>query len=335
MKRSSSRHSVRCGVKKGGKSRTCTKKTRIPHKFFFQRGEDKFFLMMNPIDHDSRLRSEYYEGFSEWARDQGFQSHVEPLRRASRLNPGVIKYVKSHADFQCVANETETKGVVWVREDKCRDKNIIQWVDNQQDDEFECFAKEALIVACPESERTSKRPRLANLQHVNAACKRLVQKLPQGSFRDMVYADAKMFAKSLLDMAPDVPYLTLQLEVIGKNACSRWHQDYYTGRILTTYCGPSTWLVDDRDVSFSMFEDMIGFSHEISDPLIVPDYDRIRKPHSSSIVLLKGNHWPGIENSKNRMGVVHKAPNVPTNSAGDPIHKRLLLKVDLGHYPKD
>ena len=132
-------------------------------------------------------------------------------------------------------------------------------------------------------------------------------------------------------------YLTLQLEVIGSNRCARWHQDWYAGRMIVTYCGPSTWMVDDKDVNFEMFEaglneeeDMVP---EVTNPIIVPEFERIKRPGANSVMLIKGNLWPGIEDTVNGMGVVHKAPDdVGKDSNGD-IEKRLVLKVDLSSDP--
>ena len=123
--------------------------------------------------------------------------------------------------------------------------------------------------------------------------------------------------------------LTLQIEVIGKDRCLRWHQDQYVGRMIITYAGPSTWMVDDKDVNYEMFETLVGLPSSLSDPLIVNNYDGIHQPPSGSIMLIKGTTWPGVEASHNGQGVVHKSPNCATDSSGNPLHKRLLLKVDI------
>ena len=101
--------------------------------------------------------------------------------------------------------------------------------------------------------------------------------------------------------------------------------------MIITYTGPSTWMVNDKDVNFGMFEDCFGVPFELSDPLIVPDYASIHKPPSNAVVLIKGNEWPGIEQSANKSGVVHKSPNMRLDLDGNPICKRLALKVDLSY----
>ena len=117
----------------------------------------------------------------------------------------------------------------------------------------------------------------------------------------------------------------MQVEIVGKNSCGRWHQDQYVGRATVSYTGPGTWLVDDESVQFDQFQATRGTPNQVSDPLIVPDYGSIHRTHVNSVVLIKGNSWPGITG----VGVTHKSPNVPADENGNPVVKRLMLKVDL------
>ena len=120
--------------------------------------------------------------------------------------------------------------------------------------------------------------------------------------------------------------LCMQIEIVGWNACSRWHQDAYLGRSLVTYCGPGTWLADDENVHFDQFQPTLGSSVDESDARIVPRFDHVHTTPTNSIVFMKGNRWPGIRG----LGVTHKSPNVPMNEeTGDPMLKRLILKVDI------
>ena len=96
--------------------------------------------------------------------------------------------------------------------------------------------------------------------------------------------------------------------------------------LLRRYAGPSTWLVDDRSVDYDQFQATMGTKAALSDPRIVPAYEDIHMPPSNATVLIKGNLWPGIPNG---VGVTHKAPNVRTDARGDPMVKRLMLKVDI------
>ena len=129
---------------------------------------------------------------------------------------------------------------------------------------------------------------------------------------------------------PDAPILALQLEITGRNRCSRWHIDHYVGRAITTYVGPSTWIVDDCSVDYHQFDATIGTCWEVSDPLIVPSYDSIHMPATNAITLMKGDSWPGIRSTQTRKGLVHKSPNVLTDAQGR-LPKRFILKVDLAY----
>ena len=72
---------------------------------------------------------------------------------------------------------------------------------------------------------------------IKAASARLVSNLPL-SLQAAVQQDAEALAAVMLNSCPGLRskhHLTLQIELIGKNGCSRWHQDSYVGRVLTTY----------------------------------------------------------------------------------------------------
>ena len=169
-----------------------------------------------------------------------------------------------------------------------------------------------------------------------AACARLAAALPPGlgpgprpgvgAFSELVRADAAALAGTLQRLCPTVPWLTLQLEAIGGNACTRWHQDNYAARLCLTYAGPSTWLVSDASVSFEQFRATRGMPFALADPLIVPSYDSIQMPPENAIVLMKGNMWPGISGG---LGLTHKSPNVRVSNQGAPVNQRLMLKVDI------
>ena len=52
---------------------------------------------------------------------------------------------------------------------------------------------------------------------------------------------------------------------MGKNSCSRWHQDKYLGRSIVTYNAPGTWLVDDSAVRYEAFQATVGQPKEVSE----------------------------------------------------------------------
>ena len=42
---------------------------------------------------------------------------------------------------------------------------------------------------------------------------------------------------------------------------------------------------------------------------------------------MKGDAWPGITG----LGLTHKSPDVPADQFGEPVVKRLILKVDVAN----
>jgi hypothetical protein len=288
---------------------------------------------------------DYSAKYIVYAKKEGVSTSTQ-IRRGKRLNPGFVRSIAadsaaasllSLSDLELAAKDREAKGVIWYRGASKLAQEIEEWVSQQEEDDDCCsFAKEVIQLSHPSGLSSPKKRRKRTTSNtlsadVNTACHRLVQRLPKGLFRESVLTDALALTESITNMCPGVPFLMLQLEVIGHNRCSRWHQDQYAGRMIITYTGPSTWMVNDKDVNFGMFEDCFGVPFELSDPLIVPDYASIHKPPSNAVVLIKGNEWPGIEQSANKSGVVHKSPNMRLDLDGNPICKRLALKVDLSY----
>ena len=171
---------------------------------------------------------------------------------------------------------------------------------------------------------------------IKEACASLVLKLPP-SVQDTVREDAVSLAEMMLRFCPehakDNPYhLTMQIEVVGRNSCSRWHQDNYVGRSLITYVGPGTWLADDASVCYDQFKLTRGQSYLASDQKIVPRFEEVHQTPSNSVVFMKGSTWLGLQDKgyfPGREGLTHKSPNVARDLSGNPVRLRLLLKVDL------
>ena len=160
-------------------------------------------------------------------------------------------------------------------------------------------------------------------EQLREACDHLVGELPP-SFREDVRSDAEALAKMQLRLCPDVPWLTLRLEVAQFNACGKWHQDAHVGRAIITYVGPGTCTADDASVRWDQFDRTLEETmHEPTNESCVPD-GSCKQMETNSVLLMKGDSWPGICGS----GLTHKAPAVPLDEAP----KRLLLKVDLTRH---
>jgi hypothetical protein len=110
-------------------------------------------------------------------------------------------------------------------------------------------------------------------EDLGAACERLTRSLPL-ALGAPIKADAEALAAMLLRLChhhhqqqqqQNGLWLTLQLEIVGKNSCSRWHQDKYLGRSIVTYNAPGTWLVDDSAVRYEAFQATVGQPKEVSE----------------------------------------------------------------------
>jgi hypothetical protein len=160
---------------------------------------------------------------------------------------------------------------------------------------------------------------------MSSTCQRLTAGLPE-ALRGALRSDAEELSTTLLTLCPAASCLTLHIDIIGVNACQRWHEDNYIGRTVVTYSGPGTWMVDDASVRYDQFAATQGEPTHVSDPRIVPSFESIHCAPANAIALIKGKQWPGIAGS----GLIHKSPNVEFKN-GRPTLKRLLLKVDLSN----
>jgi hypothetical protein len=169
-------------------------------------------------------------------------------------------------------------------------------------------------VACEDGESA-----LSGIGEVRDACAQLVTVLP-AACREAVRKDAEALAGIFMRLCPDVPWLTLRLEIVQHEACWRWHQDAYTGRAIICYVGPGTCASDDTSVCWDQFEKT---RHDNTNESCVPK-EGIKQMKTNAVLLMKGDSWPGIRGK----GLTHRSPGVP----GDASIKRMLLKVDLTDF---
>ena len=237
------------------------------------------------------------------------------------VNTGIVARVDTLNSFEAAARRNEVKGAILQRGAHDLEGHMEHWVAGQ-DEPLESFALETLCVQKHEEESSCT---ASPCTDVAAACSRLTAGLPD-EFRDAVRNDAESISAMLLRLCPAANCLTLHIDIIGFNACQRWHEDNYVGRATVTYSGPGTWMVDDASVRYDQFKATIGTPTATSDPRIVPRFEDIHRAPPNAIALIKGKQWPGIRGN----GLIHKSPNVPCKN-GRPVLKRLLLKVDLSN----
>ena len=121
--------------------------------------------------------------------------------------------------------------------------------------------------------------------------------------REMLIDDIAALANVFADIN-QTKFLRLRLEAITGNACSKFHIDAVTTRLVCTYRGPGTqycFSADGTDLS-SIFD--------------VP---------TSSPIVMRGTLWP----NKERSGFLHRSP--PIEGSGK---TRLLLVLDPISDPK-
>lgn len=238
--------------------------------------------------------------------------------------PGRVVKVASISDMEETSHQQDAKGVLLTRGPNHCEKKMMQWACTERatPDHFAC--EHALVHFGSEGSDSSQRhgQTTSATQNINDACVRLVEKVPE-AFRGVMREDAEVLANMMHRLLPDVPWLRIAIEIVGGNHCWRWHQDNYVGRMIITYAGPGTWVVNDESVNFDLFHERGSKNNRV-----VPDFDSIIRPPSNSVCLIKGRYWPGISGT----GLIHKAPE---EFKGDPTpyngEHRLVLKVELAN----
>ena len=262
-------------------------------------------------------------------------------QRKKSLSVGVVTHAESLADIEDQAEKhLSIKGVIWNRgPDPVVENALDGWLKERSLTQSVVWRIQYVYIGgnnggCSDSSCCEPHePALTDtIEECNEACSRLVAGLPRGA-REAVRQDAKALACMMLRFyqwsnAPHgVHRITMQIELIGENRCSRWHQDNYFCRGLVTYVGDGTWLADDVSVQYDQFKATRGQPYEVSDTKIVPSFEDVHRTPTNAVVLMKGNRWPKLRTCgkyfPGREGLTHKAPN------SDPAQVRFLLKVDL------
>lgn len=109
------------------------------------------------------------------------------------------------------------------------------------------------------------------------------------------------------------------LAVVDTDSCRRLHADYVRLRLLCTYAGPGTLLLDEAHAVRSALA-AEGTDWDAINAGIAPDPSQIHHAAAGDVVLLKGESWP---HNLGR-GALHRSP--PLEGSGQ---LRLVFKLTL------
>lgn len=191
------------------------------------------------------------------------------------------------ADSPQTMNLIHTRGaaaVVWPRQPE---PGFQDWIDN-------------LDPACLPGTRVIVQPR-AVPDVVSLICSSAG--VPGGEQRDVLVNDIAALADTFATLM-DSPYLRLRLDVVDDNACSRFHIDAVTARLVCTYRGTGT---------------QYGISTDGSDP------KRVFTVPTGAPIILRGTLWPDPPES----ALLHRSP--PIEGTGE---TRLMLVLDPADDPQ-
>jgi hypothetical protein len=136
-------------------------------------------------------------------------------------------------------------------------------------------------------------------------------------FTEQVQRDAEEIGVTVAELIPATDKLTLQLELIRENCCTRWHQDNIVARAIVSYNCSGTEYIHDDSVNFWEL-DNCG-----NNDCVVNDRTTVCQAGVGDILLMKGKLFPGALN-----GLVHRSPSFAYHPDGG-IKARFVLKVDV------
>merc|ERR1712194_305404 len=122
--------------------------------------------------------------------------------------------------------------------------------------------------------------------------------------------DFKQLGTVLMKAVPTFKRVSLTLNIVGKNSCSRWHRDHAVGRAIVTYNSCGTQYVDHQgDLRSELAQESV-------------DQSKVVSANVGDILFMKGTKFPATPN-----GLVHRSPPILWHEDGTVVN-RLLLKVD-------
>ena len=127
---------------------------------------------------------------------------------------------------------------------------------------------------------------------------------PVSQERDFLLEDITNLAELFCDIM-QADYLRLRLDKITDNACSKFHQDTLTARLVCTYRGEGT---------------QYGITHDGAEP------DTIKEVSTACPIIMRGRLWPTSSNSD----LLHRSPPIEGMEK-----TRLLLVLDPVKEPNE
>ena len=127
----------------------------------------------------------------------------------------------------------------------------------------------------------------------------------RGAVRDLLHADILMLANRFADIMQS-DYVEIRLKHVTTNACKKFHSDYVSARLITTYLGQGTQWLDSGDMANSC------------------DPEVIQQMQAGDVALLKGKIW------SEDTPAIHRSPPIESTNEG-----RLMLVINPGQRTND
>merc|ERR1712226_1487581 len=121
----------------------------------------------------------------------------------------------------------------------------------------------------------------------------------------------------MVESLTGIKAIHVELELMGENVCSRWHDDYNIWRTMVAYTCSGTEYTEHTNVDFWELENCGN------NDCVIRDQNKTMQCDVGDIFLMKGSGFP----EKPEVGLVHKSPE-PQFRADGSVIPRLCLKID-------
>lgn len=128
---------------------------------------------------------------------------------------------------------------------------------------------------------------------------------PEHLAREALTDDIAALARQLAKIAEE-DHVVIRLEVVEDDACRRFHADYVTARLITTYAGPGTQWLGQTDAA----------AHDAGAPSSALAINRVSTGH---VGLFKGRLWAPDT------AIIHRSPPIAASGT-----RRLVLVINPG-----
>jgi Protein of unknown function (DUF1826) len=141
--------------------------------------------------------------------------------------------------------------------------------------------------------------------------------IPGAAGRSELVGDVRFWSEVLAELT-GAARVGVRMQRLDVPMCPRFHVDRVVLRLVSTYCGPATEWLDERDIDRRFLGHAAQGCPDETSGLLKPGA-QVHSLRSFDIGLFKGEGWPGNEGR----GAVHRSPTAASGTA-----PRIVMTLD-------